>query len=59
MASGGNDTKQVADALAWEALPLRMYEAIFSHIRSQGKLFVSPERRLYEIGRPENDNAPF
>lgn len=59
MASGGNDTGQIANALQWEKLPVRMYEAIFAHVRKLGKLCVSPEQRMHEIGRPENDNAPF
>lgn len=59
MASGGNDTGQVANALRWEKLPIHIYEAIFAHVRKLGKLSVSPERRMHEIGRPENDNSPF
>ena len=59
MASGGNDTGQIANALQWEQLPVHMYEAIFAHVRKLGKLSVSPEQRMHEIGRPENDNSPF
>jgi len=59
MASGGNDTGQVANALQWEPIDIRMYEAVFAYLRKQGELRVSPEKRMHEIGRPENDNSPF
>ncbi len=60
MASGGNDTGLVADSLQWHQVGTRMYDAIFAYLkRHGGKMYVSPEQRLYEIGTPENNNAPF
>lgn len=59
MASGGNDTSKVANVLLWEPIHVRMYDAIFAHLRKQGELHVSPVKRMHEIGRPENDNSPF
>ena len=59
MASGGNDTSAVANALTWQKQALRAHDAIFAYLAKYGRLRVSPEQRLFEIGRPENDNAPF
>lgn len=59
MASGGNDTGEVANALTWRETGVRVYDALFDSIRRHGGLYVSPEQRLHEIGRPENDNSPF
>lgn len=59
MASGGNDTSAVAGKLEWRRTELRVHEAIFAYLRKYGTLRVSPEVRMHEIGRPENDNSPF
>lgn len=59
MASGGNDTLEVAGALDWRETGVRMYDALFASIRRHGGLYVAPGQRLHEIGRPENDNSPF
>lgn len=59
MASGGNDTGQVAGRLSWQEVGVRMHDAIFASIRKHGGMYVSPEQRMREIGRPENDNSPF
>lgn len=59
MASGGNDTAAVADKLSWREIGVRMYEAIFASLEKYGEMRVSPEQRLYEVGRPENDHSPF
>lgn len=59
MASGGNDTAAVAGKAAWHKTDLRVHEAIFAYLRKYGALRVSPEQRMHEKGRPENDNSPF
>ena len=59
MSTGGNDTGLVAKQLHWEEIGVRMYDALFASIEKHGCLYVTPEQRMYEIGRPENDNAPF
>lgn len=59
MASGGNDTGEIADALTWHDTGVHVYDALFASIRRHGSLYVTPEQRLHEIGHPENDNAPF
>lgn len=59
MASGGNDTGAVACALDWRETGVRVYDALFDSIRRHGGMYVSPEQRMHEIGRPENDNSPF
>lgn len=59
MASGGNDTSHVARELEWNKTNLRVYDAIFAYLRKYGKMCVSPEQRMHEIGRPENDHSPF
>ena len=59
MASGGNDTSEVAGALDWHETGVRMYDALFASIRHHGGLYVAPGQRLQETGRPENDNSPF
>lgn len=59
MASGGNDTSLVARELEWTKTDVRVYDAIFAYLRKYGRMRVSPEQRMHEIGRPENDNSPF
>ena len=59
MSTGGNDTGLVAKQLHWEEIGVRMYDALFASIEKHGCLYVTPEQRMHEIGRPENDNAPF
>lgn len=59
MAFGGNDTSLVANGLAWTNTGVRIHDAIFAYLRKYGRMHVSPEQRMHEIGRPENDNAPF
>lgn len=59
MSSGGNDTGLVANKLTWIPTGVRMYDALFASIERHHCLFVTPEQRMIEIGRPENDNAPF
>ncbi len=59
MASGGNDTGDIAQTIGWQTTGVRIYDAIFQSIRTHGCMYVSPEQRLHETGRPENDNAPF
>lgn len=59
MASGGNDTAQVANRLNWEPVGIMMYDALFASIKRHRCLYVTTEQRMIEIGRPENDNAPF
>ncbi len=60
MASGGSHTAEIADQLHWEPVGTHMYDAIFTYLRRHGgKMYLSPEQRLHEIGHPENDNSPF
>ena len=59
MASGGNDTLPIAHALKWKNTQKRIYDALFDYLRKDGTMRVSPERRLYEKGEPENNHAPF
>lgn len=59
MASGGNDTSDVAKEATWKKTNLLIYDAIFNYLRKYKEMRVSPEQRMHEIGRPENDNAPF
>lgn len=59
MSSGGNDTGLVARQLQWTKIGVKMYDALFASIEKHGCLYVTPEQRMHEIGRPENDNAPF
>lgn len=59
MSSGGNDTGQIANALTWEKTTIRFWDAMFDRMRKYGKMHISPEQRMVEIGRPENNNAPF
>lgn len=59
MASGGNDTSQIAGTLSWENTQMRIYDVLFDYLRKDGTMRVSPEQRLYEKGEPENNHAPF
>jgi len=59
MASGGNDTSQIANALSWENTRTLFWDAMFDYLRKYGKMHISPEQRMFEIGQPENNNAPF
>lgn len=59
MASGGNDTSSLSKALKWENTQKRIYDALFAYLRKDGTMRVSPEKRLYENGTPENNHAPF
>jgi len=59
MASGGNDTSSLSKALKWENTQKRVYDALFAYLRKDGTMRVSPEKRLYENGVPENNHAPF
>lgn len=59
MSTGGNDTGLVANQLQWSEIGVKMYDALFASIEKHGCLYVTPEQRMHEIGRPENDNAPF
>jgi 2',3'-cyclic-nucleotide 2'-phosphodiesterase/3'-nucleotidase len=59
MASGGNDTSQIANALSWENTGILFWDAMFDYLRNYGKMHISPEQRMFEIGQPENNNAPF
>lgn len=59
MSSGGNDTSLIARQLTWKNTHIRFWDAMFAYLRKHGKMHISPEQRMYEIGRPENNNAPF
>lgn len=59
MASGGNDTAQVAGRHSWQEIGVRVYDAIFSSLEKYGRMELSGEQRMFAIGTPENDNAPF
>jgi len=59
MASGGNDTGKVAQALTWKNTGVPYLDAIFAYLRRHQKMCIKPEQRLHEIGAPENNNAPF
>lgn len=59
MASGGNDTSQVAGQIDFRATDIRFHEAAFSYAQSQKILTVEDYPRLQEKGSPENNNAPF
>lgn len=59
MASGGNDTSQVAGTVAWRDTGKRVYDAIFDSLEKYGRMELSGEQRVHAIGTPENDNAPF
>lgn len=59
MASGGNDTSLIAKALNWKKTDVLFWDAMFAYLKKHGKMYISPEQRMFEIGRPENNNAPF
>ncbi|MHB9005248.1 MAG: bifunctional metallophosphatase/5'-nucleotidase, partial [Coriobacteriia bacterium] len=59
MASGGNDTSLIANALTWKKTEIRFWDAMFNYLRKYGRMHITPEQRMVEIGRPENNNAPF
>lgn len=59
MASGGNDTAQVAGSVEWQEIGVRVYDAIFASLEKYGYMRVSDEQRMHAVGTPENDNAPF
>ena len=59
MASGGNDTSIIAKALTWKNTNILFWDAMFAYLKKYQKMHISPEQRMYEIGRPENNNAPF
>jgi len=59
MASGGNDTSLIAKQLTWKKTDILFWDAMFDYVQKYGKLQISPEKRMHEIGRPENNNAPF
>lgn len=59
MSSGGNDTSLIANQLTWKKTDILFWDAMFAHVRKHGRMHISPEQRTYEIGRPENNNAPF
>jgi len=59
MSSGGNGTAQLANRLSWSEIGVRIYDSIFMYLEKYGYMKVSPEQRMHEIGRPENDNSPF
>lgn len=59
MSTGGNDTGLIAKQLHWQKTGTLMYDALFASIEKHGCMYVTPEQRMHEIGRPENDNAPF
>lgn len=59
MASGGNDTGKVAKQLHWEPVGVRVFDALIAYVKKHGCLYVSPEQRMFAVGHPENDNAPF
>lgn len=59
MASGGNDTSQVADQIDFQAIDVRFHEAAFAYAQSQKVLVVEDYPRLKEKGSPKNNNAPF
>ena len=59
MASGGNDTGHIALSLTWKDTGVAYLDAIFAYLRKHQKMYIQPEQRLYEIGVPENNNAPF
>lgn len=59
MASGGNDTSQVADKVPFRETRLRFHDAAFSYAKHLGVLSVEDCPRFKEIGTPENDNSPF
>ncbi len=58
MGLGGNDTTAIVADLKWDYSGQKYYDALFAYLRKQGKLLLSNEQRLYEIGTPENDNSP-
>lgn len=59
MSYGGNDTGLVAKKLKWNTLDQRYQDCVIERIMSDGKMNVTGEQRMFEIGRPENDNSPF
>lgn len=59
MSSGGNDTSLIARQLTWKKTDILFWDAMFNHVRKYGRMHISPEQRMFEIGRPENNNAPF
>ncbi len=59
MASGGNDTSQVANQINFEATDLLYHDAAFAYAQQQKILAVPDWPRFKEKGTPENDNSPF
>lgn len=59
MASGGNDTSDVADQIAYRKTDLHFHDAVFAYAKHLNVLKVADWPRLREIGTPENDNSPF
>ena len=60
MASGGNDTSAVANQLVWTPLPICAQDNLRTCLSNDGDIrLLSEDQRMYEIGRPENDNSPF
>jgi len=58
MALGGNDTYDIVGDLDWKHSGLLYYDAMFSYLRKYKTLLRYTEKRLHEIGFPENDNSP-
>lgn len=59
MAHGGNDTGPVAHQVVWNKTETRFWDAIFDYLRKNGVKLITADKRMHEIGRPENNNAPF
>lgn len=59
MASGGNDTSEIASQIKWRQLDLRYHDAVFAYCKTMNVIKVEDYPRFKENGTPENNNAPF
>lgn len=59
MASGGNDTSEIAGKIKWRQLDLRYHDAVAAYCKTMEVLQVEDYPRFKETGTPENDNSPF
>ncbi len=59
IASGGNDTGNIASQIKWKEAGILFYDAIFEYARSQPVLTLSDYPRMDETGTPENNHAPY
>ena len=59
MATGGNDTEEVASSVEWVEKEDSFYDVLFAYVKTLPQLNIRDYPRLREQGTPENDHAPF